>query len=156
LSHNSHTPITCSPSSRSPRADSKSVAIMLELHVWGPAFGLPSLDAHCLAAIAYLQQAVPRGKWQLIASCNPALSPTSRHPARFSYLSNTDADELPALRNGLIWIGGFRNIFHYLAQCSAGEWVLDAGLPEQGGADCIAYVPALHTQLLFSRGGKQG
>ncbi|KAH8755255.1 Tom37 C-terminal domain-containing protein [Hyaloscypha finlandica] len=97
---------------------------MLELHVWGPAFGLPSLDAHCLAAIAYLQQAVPRGKWQLIASCNPALSPTN---------------ELPALRNGDIWIGGFRNIFHYLAQCSAGEWVLDAGLPEQEGADCIAF-----------------
>jgi sorting and assembly machinery component 37 len=51
----------------------------------------------------------------------------------------TQTDELPALRNGDIWIGGFRNIFHYLAQCSAGEWVLDAGLPEQEGADCIAY-----------------
>jgi hypothetical protein len=51
--------------------------IMLELHVWGPAFGLPSIDAHCLAAIAYLQQAVPRGKWQLIATSDPALSPTS-------------------------------------------------------------------------------
>jgi sorting and assembly machinery component 37 len=50
---------------------------MLELHVWGPAFGLPSIDAHCLAAIAYLQQAVPRGKWQLVASSDPALSPTS-------------------------------------------------------------------------------
>ncbi|KAF8855798.1 hypothetical protein BDZ45DRAFT_654884 [Acephala macrosclerotiorum] len=97
---------------------------MLELHVWGPTFGLPSLDAHCLAAIAYLQQAVPRGKWQLIASSDPALSPTN---------------ELPALRNGEIWIGGFRNIFHYIAQMSAGEWVLDAGLPEQEGADCIAF-----------------
>jgi hypothetical protein len=54
---------------------------MLELHVWGPAFGLPSIDAHCLAAIAYLQQAVPRGKWQLIASSDPSLSPTSITPA---------------------------------------------------------------------------
>ncbi|KAH7360204.1 Tom37 C-terminal domain-containing protein [Rhexocercosporidium sp. MPI-PUGE-AT-0058] len=97
---------------------------MLELHVWGPAFGLPSIDAHCLAAIAYLQQAVPRGQWQLIASSDPGLSP-----------SNT----LPALRNGDIWIGGFRNIFHYLAQFSAGEWILDAGLPEQESADCIAF-----------------
>lgn len=96
----------------------------LELHVWGPAFSLPSIDAHCLAAIAYLQQAVPRGEWQLIASSNPALSPTN---------------ELPALRNGDIWIGGFRNIFHYIAQYSAGDWVLDAGLPEQEGADCIAF-----------------
>ncbi|KAH6720384.1 Tom37 C-terminal domain-containing protein [Leptodontidium sp. MPI-SDFR-AT-0119] len=97
---------------------------MLELHVWGPAFGLPSIDAHCLAAIAYLQQAVPRGKWQLIACSDPGLSP-----------SNT----LPALRNGDIWIGGFRNIFHYVAQFSAGEWILDAGLPEQESADCIAF-----------------
>jgi sorting and assembly machinery component 37 len=54
---------------------------MLELHVWGPAFGLPSIDAHCLAAIAYLQQAVPRGKWQLMASSDPSLSPTSIPPA---------------------------------------------------------------------------
>ena len=113
---------------------------MLELHVWGPAFGLPSLAAHCLAAIAYLQQAVPRGKWQLIASCNPALSPTSMRAGPLPRTQRlTQTDELPALRNGDIWIGGFRNIFHYLAQCSAGEWVLDAGLPEQEGADCIAY-----------------
>lgn len=47
-------------------------------------------------------------------------------------------DELPALRNGSIWIGGFRNIFHYIAQYSAGDWVLDVGLPEQEAADCIA------------------
>jgi sorting and assembly machinery component 37 len=48
------------------------------------------------------------------------------------------ADELPALRNGDIWIGGFRNIFHYIAQHSGGEWILDAGLPEQAAADCVA------------------
>ncbi|RDL31127.1 Uncharacterized protein BP5553_09916 [Venustampulla echinocandica] len=98
--------------------------MILELHVWGPAFSLPSIDPHCLAAIAYLQQAVPRGKWVLVATSDPALSPTN---------------ELPALRNGDIWIGGFRNIFHYLAQFSSGEWVLDAGLPDQQGADCIAF-----------------
>ncbi|KAK0120366.1 hypothetical protein ONS95_011769 [Cadophora gregata] len=97
---------------------------MLELHVWGPAFGLPSIDAHCLAAIAYLQQAVPRGKWQLIASSDPGLSPSKT---------------LPALRSGDVWISGFRNIFHYVAQFSAGEWILDAGLLEQESADCIAF-----------------
>lgn len=51
--------------------------IMLELHVWGPGFGLPSIDPHCLAAIAYLQQAIPKGKWQLIASSDASLSPSS-------------------------------------------------------------------------------
>jgi hypothetical protein len=52
-------------------------AMVLELHIWGPAFSLPSIDPHCLAAIAYLQQAVPPGEWQLVASSNPTLSPTS-------------------------------------------------------------------------------
>ncbi|KHJ36007.1 putative mitochondrial import receptor subunit [Erysiphe necator] len=97
---------------------------MFELHVWGPAFGLPSIDPHCLAAIAYLQQAVPAGKWVVTASSNPTISPTY---------------ELPALRDGDIWIGGFRNIFHYLAQHSSGKWILDVGLSEQEGADCIAF-----------------
>ncbi|KAI1005551.1 hypothetical protein K3495_g2664 [Podosphaera aphanis] len=97
---------------------------MLELHVWGPAFGLPSIDSHCLAAIAYLQQAVPAGQWVVMASSNLALSPTY---------------ELPALRDGEIWIGGFRNIFHYIAQCSSGKWGLDVGLSEQEIADCVAW-----------------
>jgi sorting and assembly machinery component 37 len=112
----------------------------LELYVWGPAFSLPSIDPHCLAAIAYLQQAVRPGEWQLIATSDPTLSPistlSSPPPSSFALLSV--ADELPALRNGDIWIGGFRNIFHYIAQYSAGEWVLDAGLSEQESADCIA------------------
>lgn len=54
--------------------------MVLELHVWGPAFSLASIDPHCLAAIAYLQQAVPKGQWTVIASSDPALSPTSMFP----------------------------------------------------------------------------
>ncbi|POS87900.1 hypothetical protein EPUL_002217 [Erysiphe pulchra] len=113
---------------------------MLELHVWGPAFGLPSIDPHCLAAIAYLQQAVPAGKWVVTASSNPTVSPTCGV-----------LDELPALRDGDIWIGGFRNIFHYLAQHSSGKWILDIGLSEQEGADCIAFSSFLDStaQLLL-------
>lgn len=41
--------------------------VVLELHIWGPAFDLPSLDPECLAAVAYLSQAVPLGKWALVA-----------------------------------------------------------------------------------------
>ena len=40
--------------------------MVLELHVWGPAFSLPSLDAQCLAAVAYVRLAVPRGEWVLV------------------------------------------------------------------------------------------
>ncbi|KAH8600979.1 Tom37 C-terminal domain-containing protein [Bisporella sp. PMI_857] len=114
--------------------------MVLQLHVWGPAFSLPSLDPQCLAAIAYLQQAVPRGEWELIASSNPALSPTST--ALSSSFLGSDADfidELPALRNGEIWIGGFRNIARYIAEYSAGDWVLDSKLTKEEGADCIAF-----------------
>ncbi|PBP25275.1 hypothetical protein BUE80_DR003654 [Diplocarpon rosae] len=109
---------------------------MIELHVWGPAFGLPSIDPQCLATIAFLQQTVPREEWQLVASSDPALSPTNI---------------LPALRNGDVWISGFRNISHYLAQVSAGEWILDAGLSERETADCIAFSSfvELHGQPLL-------
>ena len=41
--------------------------MVLELHVLGPAFGLPSIDAECIAAIAYLNRAVPQGQWVVVA-----------------------------------------------------------------------------------------
>lgn len=51
--------------------------MVLELHVWGPAFSLPSIEAQCLAAIAYFSLAVPKDAWVLIASSDPSVSPTS-------------------------------------------------------------------------------
>jgi sorting and assembly machinery component 37 len=55
---------------------------MLHLHVWGPAFGLPSIDPECLAAIAYLKAAFPlspkQDDWVLIADHDPSASPSSK------------------------------------------------------------------------------
>lgn len=51
--------------------------MVLELHVWGPAFSLPSIDPQCLAAIAYFSLAVPKDAWVLVASSDPSVSPTS-------------------------------------------------------------------------------
>ena len=51
--------------------------MVLELHIWGPAFSLPSIDPQCLAAIVYLRRTVPNGEWVLIASSDDAQSPTS-------------------------------------------------------------------------------
>lgn len=50
----------------------------LELHVWGPAFGLPSIDAQCLATIAYFVLAIPEkeAEWSLVADSDPLVSPT--------------------------------------------------------------------------------
>ncbi|KAI9768735.1 MAG: hypothetical protein M1840_004730 [Geoglossum simile] len=97
--------------------------MILELHVWGPAFTLPSIDPRCLAVIAYLTHVVPRGQWVLIAGDGLALSQTK---------------ELPSLRHGSTWVLGFRNIVDYLREIDK-EWDLDTGLSRDAQADCIAF-----------------
>lgn len=52
--------------------------MVLELHVWGPALGLDSIDPECLAAIACLRQSLPRQHWTLIATNDAAISPDCR------------------------------------------------------------------------------
>ena len=53
--------------------------MVLELHTWGPAFGLPSIEAQSLATIAYFIQSVPPSEWRLIPSGDPTVGPTSLH-----------------------------------------------------------------------------
>ncbi|KAE8350219.1 Tom37 C-terminal domain-containing protein [Aspergillus coremiiformis] len=98
--------------------------MVLELHVWGPAFTLPSIETQCLATIAYFSLAVPKDAWVLVASSDPSVSPTC---------------ELPALRNGSTWVSRFRNIVDYLRQYSNGAWDLDGGLSGLQRADNIAF-----------------
>ncbi|CAL5872642.1 uncharacterized protein PFLUO_LOCUS6908 [Penicillium psychrofluorescens] len=105
---------------------------MLQLHVWGPAFSLPSIDAQCLATIAYCALALPAGSWELVASSDPSVSPTN---------------ELPSLRNGSVWVSRFRNIVDYLRQYSDGAWNLDVELGGQELADSVAF-----TSFVESRG----
>jgi sorting and assembly machinery component 37 len=97
--------------------------MVLELHVWGPAFSLPSIEAQCLATIAYFSLAVPKDAWVLIASSDPSVSPTN---------------ELPAVKNGTTWVSRFRNIVDYLRQYSNGAWDLDRELSGVDRADNIA------------------
>lgn len=61
----------------------------LELHIWGPAFGLPSIDPESLAALSYLGHVVPPGDWSLIASNDAALSPDRRSHCPFANLHPT-------------------------------------------------------------------
>ncbi|BCS24151.1 glutathione S-transferase family protein [Aspergillus puulaauensis] len=98
--------------------------MVLELHVWGPAFSLPSIDAQCLATIAYFSLTVPKDSWVLVASSDPTVSPTQ---------------ELPALKNGSTWVSRFRNIVDYLRQYSSGAWDLDRGLSVLNRADSVAF-----------------
>lgn len=60
--------------------------MVLELHVWGPAFSLPSIDAQCLATIAYFSLTVPKDSWVLVASSDPTASPTRTLSPHYQYL----------------------------------------------------------------------
>jgi hypothetical protein len=59
---------------------------MLELHVWGPALGLASIDAECLAIITYLHNALSADSWRLIPTNDPSVSPESmQHPCHYDH-----------------------------------------------------------------------
>ncbi|KAF2141074.1 uncharacterized protein K452DRAFT_299123 [Aplosporella prunicola CBS 121167] len=107
--------------------------MVLELHVWGPAFGLPSIDAECIAAIAYAKQALRDGQWALVNAYDVDKSPTK---------------EYPALRNGSTWIGGFHAIVLYLRRHSALERDLDEPLSNKERADVTAFSSFLRTTAL--------
>ncbi|KAK6521274.1 hypothetical protein TWF506_001498 [Arthrobotrys conoides] len=96
----------------------------IELHVWNRAFGLPSLDPECLAAIAFLSSAIPQDLWVLVESNNASVSPNG---------------SLPALKDGPQWIGGFDAIVSYLNSKSAGGSDIDRDLTASQKAQSIAY-----------------
>jgi hypothetical protein len=58
-------------------------SMVLELHIWGPAFGLPSIDAECIATVAYCQRVVPKGQWSLVTSYDTSVAPTGMLPHSF-------------------------------------------------------------------------
>ncbi|KAG7293439.1 hypothetical protein NEMBOFW57_003489 [Staphylotrichum longicolle] len=64
--------------------------MVLQLHVWGPAFGLPSIDAECLAAIAYLAQTLGPSDYQLIQS-SPSAVPTQTTTTTTTATTKADA-----------------------------------------------------------------
>ncbi|KAI9739665.1 MAG: hypothetical protein M1834_006383 [Cirrosporium novae-zelandiae] len=98
--------------------------MVLELHVWGPAFDLPSIDPQCLAIITYFTKAVPPSQWTLIATNDPTISPMRN---------------LPLLIDGPNSIAGFTSIIRYLSKTSQGTWDLDTHLPLLETADTTAF-----------------
>ena len=55
-----------------------------QLHVWGGAFGLESIDFECLAAIKYCTQAFHRSglddQWEVVPSSDPSVCPSRMPP----------------------------------------------------------------------------
>ena len=108
-----------------------------KLYVWGPAFGLPSIDPESLAAIAYLHHALPQEEWNLIASM-PASVPTQTLPALYDSSTQT-------------WISGFTPITAHLAQYHPSSNP-DVDLSNLQHADTTAYTTylTLHVAPLLS------
>ena len=50
--------------------------MVYELHAWGPAFALPSIDPECLSTIIYLKEALLHTDWVLVPSSDPSANPT--------------------------------------------------------------------------------
>ncbi|TDZ20338.1 Metaxin-like protein [Colletotrichum orbiculare MAFF 240422] len=108
----------------------------LELHVWGPAFDLPSIDAECLAAIAYLHTALPSSQWRLVASNDPAVHSSHR---------------LPALKANGAWVTGYASIASHLRSLapSSPSWDLDldSRLTPRERADALALTAHVESRL---------
>lgn len=85
---------------------------ILRLHVWGPAFGLASIDAECLAAITYAVYALPAATdparekrhdqrndkaWELVAT-SPSAVPTRKCGLYYQIIgSNPSGAKRPSL-----------------------------------------------------------
>ncbi|KAI9672178.1 MAG: hypothetical protein M1831_001992 [Alyxoria varia] len=75
---------------------------MFELHIWPPAFSLPSIDAECIAAVTLLNQLLEPDDWTVIADHDPSgKSPTGNFPALLDTSTKT-------------WTGGFVPIARHL------------------------------------------
>ncbi|KAH6609230.1 hypothetical protein Trco_002576 [Trichoderma cornu-damae] len=102
---------------------------MLHLHIWGPAFGLPSIDAECLATVAYLHNALPPSSWRLVPSNDPAVSPSNL---------------LPALDHDGNWTSGFQPIVRYLTSAALCDGLDEplTSIQRAEAAACGAYLSA--------------
>lgn len=120
--------------------------MVLELHVWGPAFGLPSIDPECIATIAYFNRIVPHAQWILVADYDTSIS--SRGTYKFSTLvfsSNSTVDEFPVLIDGIVSTTGFPAIVSYLRNHRSGAYDLDYHLTHQQQTDRTAFISFLQS-----------
>ena len=97
----------------------------MKLYILGPAFGLPSIDAECIAAVALVKSHCESisEPWSLVASHDPP--PGSR---------------LPLLENRGRSSSGFNSIAKHLADDSGNIPGLAGHLSPEQGADATALV----------------
>lgn len=100
----------------------------MELYIFGPAFGLPSIDADCIAAVALLKARV-QTEWTIIAT-------------------HDQTRRLPCLKHRDQCIEGYKNISRYISDLSASR---AAHLDERQKADGVALSSFItsHAQILL-------
>ncbi|KAF2030300.1 hypothetical protein EK21DRAFT_65683 [Setomelanomma holmii] len=105
--------------------------MVLQLHVWGPAFGLPSIEPECIATIAYCQRVIPKEQWALTSDFNTTVKATGSLPILFE--------------DGIATASGFEDIVAYLRNHPAVIEDLDADLTSQQQTDKTAFVAFLQS-----------
>ncbi|KAH7402602.1 Eisosome component PIL1-domain-containing protein [Pyrenochaeta sp. MPI-SDFR-AT-0127] len=108
--------------------------MVLELHIWGPAFGLPSIEPECIATVAYCQRVIPEGQWSLIAEHNPSIGVTESLPILFD--------------DGIATATGFEDIVAYLRNYPAITDDIDANLTNQQQTDRTAFITFLQSTAI--------
>jgi hypothetical protein len=105
--------------------------MVLELHVWGPAFGLASIEPECIATIAYCRRVIPEGQWALVAAHNPTVGTTGTGTCYHdkATIDSRISEILPILfDDGVATASGFEDIVAYLRNYPTVTNDLDAGL----------------------------
>ncbi|KAG5937605.1 hypothetical protein E4U60_001785 [Claviceps pazoutovae] len=97
---------------------------MLDLYIWGPAFGLPSIDPECLAILLYLDNALPSDSWRIIPCNDPSISPLNL---------------LPAINHHGSWTSGYLPIIEYTKHHFNRRSEKHEDLSPAQQADAVAY-----------------
>ncbi|KAF1834471.1 hypothetical protein BDW02DRAFT_498173 [Decorospora gaudefroyi] len=106
--------------------------MVLQLHVWGPAFGLPSIEPECIATVAYCQRVLPSGQWSIVAE----------HKATVG----SQVENLPVLfDDDVATASGFEDIVVYLRNHAAVTTDLDAGLTNRQRTNRTAFITFLQS-----------
>ncbi|KAH3982642.1 hypothetical protein HBH98_020540 [Parastagonospora nodorum] len=105
--------------------------MVLELHTWGPAFGLPSIDPECIATIAYCRRVIPNGVWSLVADYDTTVGATGSLPILYD--------------DGVATATGFEDIVAYLRNHPEVTEDLDSKLTSGQQTDKTAFIAFLQS-----------
>ncbi|KAI8081367.1 uncharacterized protein BX664DRAFT_285339 [Halteromyces radiatus] len=101
--------------------------VKMQLYVWSPALGAPSIDPKCIVIESYLR--VLELDYTVVHANDPQTSPTG---------------ELPLLKHGATWIAGIDRILSYLVKQ---QFDANATLSPAEKADYLAYNALVQEKL---------